>query len=66
MVITVTLAMGAKEMAAEAAIVTNLDAMQQIASMDILCTDKTGTLTTANMTVYRDRIWVNDDSGMLL
>ena len=57
MVITVTLAMGAKKMSDHAAIVTNLDALQQIASMDILCSDKTGTLTTAHMTVYRDRIW---------
>eukprot|EP00948_MAST-09A_sp_MAST-9A-sp1_P004159 g4159.t1 len=60
MVITVTLAMGAKKMAGESAIVTNLDALGQISDMDILCSDKTGTLTTAKMTIYRDRIWCNE------
>lgn len=59
MVLTVTLAIGAQKMSREGAIVTNLSALQQVASMDVLCSDKTGTLTTANMTVYVDRVWVN-------
>lgn len=60
MVITVTLAVGAYKMSQEGAIVTNLGALQEMASMDLLCSDKTGTLTTAQMTVYPNKIWIND------
>lgn len=63
MVLTVTLAIGAQKMSTEGAIVTNLSALQEVASMDVLCSDKTGTLTTANMTVYVDRVWCNPASG---
>ena len=44
-------------MAKEGGIVTHLTAMQEIASMDVLCSDKTGTLTTARITVFFDEIW---------
>ncbi|EOD12285.1 hypothetical protein EMIHUDRAFT_76716, partial [Emiliania huxleyi CCMP1516] len=54
MVMKVTLAVGAKEMAKEGGIVTHLTALEEIASMVVLCSDKTGTLTTAQMTVYHD------------
>eukprot|EP01062_Namystynia_karyoxenos_P015236 TRINITY_DN1552_c0_g1_i6.p1 TRINITY_DN1552_c0_g1~~TRINITY_DN1552_c0_g1_i6.p1 ORF type:complete len:1024 (+),score=427.19 TRINITY_DN1552_c0_g1_i6:121-3072(+) len=56
-VLTVTLALGSSRMAEEGAIVTNLTSLQEIAVMKILCSDKTGTLTTAKMSVYHDRIW---------
>merc|ERR1719473_800136 len=55
MVMKVTLSIGAKEMADEGGIVTHLTALEEIASMKVLCSDKTGTLTTAEMTVYYDR-----------
>merc|ERR1719199_371686 len=54
MVMKVTLSLGAKEMADEGGIVTHLTALEEIASMKVLCSDKTGTLTTAQMTVYYD------------
>merc|ERR1719401_2339486 len=54
MVMKVTLSIGAKEMADEGGIVTHLTALEEIASMKVLCSDKTGTLTTAKMTVYYD------------
>ena len=54
MVMKVTLAVGAKEMAKEGGIVTHLTALEEIASMVVLCSDKTGTLTTASMTVYHE------------
>jgi len=54
MVMKVTLAVGAKEMAKEGGIVSHLTALEEIASMKVLCSDKTGTLTTASMTVYHE------------
>ncbi|MER8781226.1 magnesium-translocating P-type ATPase [Mesorhizobium sp. M1006] len=44
-VISVTLARGARAMAANGVIVRRLDAIENLGSMDLLCTDKTGTLT---------------------
>lgn len=51
------MAIGASTMAEKKAIVTHLTALQEIASMKVLCSDKTGTLTTANMTIISDKIW---------
>merc|ERR1719453_1773173 len=53
----VTMAVGAKTMAKRKAIVTHLTALQEIASMTVLCSDKTGTLTTADMRVLPERTW---------
>ncbi|MER9688676.1 magnesium-translocating P-type ATPase [Mesorhizobium sp. M0139] len=44
-IISVTLARGARAMAANGVIVRRLDAIENLGSMDLLCTDKTGTLT---------------------
>jgi len=55
MVMKVTLSIGAKEMADHGGIVTHLTALEEIASMKVLCSDKTGTLTTAQMTVYYEK-----------
>jgi Mg2+-importing ATPase len=44
-IISVTLAKGARDMAARGVIVRRLNAIENFGSMDILCTDKTGTLT---------------------
>ncbi|MGV4796672.1 magnesium-translocating P-type ATPase [Rhizobium sp. F40D2] len=44
-IISVTLARGARAMAANGVIVRRLEAIENLGSMDILCTDKTGTLT---------------------
>ena len=49
MITTVTLASGAVQMAHKKVIVKNLASMQNFGSMDILCSDKTGTLTTGEM-----------------
>lgn len=45
MIVTVNLAKGAVSMSREKVIVKRLDAIQNIGAMDVLCTDKTGTLT---------------------
>ncbi len=44
-IISVTLSRGARTLAANGVIVRRLDAIENLGSMDILCTDKTGTLT---------------------
>ncbi|MGE1061610.1 magnesium-translocating P-type ATPase [Megasphaera paucivorans] len=45
MIVTTCLAKGAVAMSQEQVIIKNLNAIQNLGSMDILCTDKTGTLT---------------------
>ena len=45
MLVTVNLAKGALTMSRKKVIVKRLDAIQNIGAMDVLCTDKTGTLT---------------------
>ena len=45
MIVTVNLARGAVAMSREKVIVKRLSAIQNIGAMDVLCTDKTGTLT---------------------
>lgn len=52
MITTVTLAQGASHMAKQKVIVKNLAAIQNFGSMDILCSDKTGTLTSGNMVLH--------------
>ncbi|KYF81700.1 magnesium-transporting ATPase [Sorangium cellulosum] len=49
MITTVTLAQGAVRLARERVIVTSLSAIQNFGSIDVLCSDKTGTLTTGEM-----------------
>ncbi|MFO1316251.1 MAG: magnesium-translocating P-type ATPase [Burkholderiales bacterium] len=48
-IVSVTLARGARDMARRGVIVRRLDAIEDLGSMDVLCTDKTGTLTTGVM-----------------
>nr|WP_236719373.1 plasma-membrane proton-efflux P-type ATPase [Picrophilus oshimae] len=48
---TIAMAIGAMDMAKKGAIVTRLNAIEDAASMDILCSDKTGTITENVLTV---------------
>lgn len=50
---TVSMAFGSKELVKQGVLVTRLDAPNDAASMDILCVDKTGTLTMNKLTVAR-------------
>ena len=45
MIVTVNLSRGALKMAKQKVIIKRLDSIQNFGAMDILCTDKTGTLT---------------------
>jgi H+-transporting ATPase len=50
-VLTVTMAVGATALAAKEAIVSKLVAIEEMAGMDVLCSDKTGTITKNDLTV---------------
>ncbi len=49
MITTVTLSQGAVRMSRQGVIVKHLEAIQNFGSMDVLCSDKTGTLTSGEM-----------------
>ncbi|MBI3374608.1 MAG: magnesium-translocating P-type ATPase [Betaproteobacteria bacterium] len=53
MVISVTLSRGALRMARKRVIVKRLSAVQDLGAMDVLCTDKTGTLTEGRIVLVR-------------
>jgi Mg2+-importing ATPase len=53
MIVSITLASGAVRMAKKKVIVKQLAAIENFGSMDVLCSDKTGTLTVGEITVDR-------------
>jgi Mg2+-importing ATPase len=66
MVVSVTLARGALRMAGQGLIVKRMTAIQDLGSMSILCTDKTGTLTEAKMRLERHVAADGGDSPRVL
>ena len=65
-VVTVTLARGAHRMSRRQVIVKRLSAISDLGSMDLLCTDKTGTLTEAKVTLVRHIDIAGQDSERVL
>ncbi|MYN11378.1 magnesium-translocating P-type ATPase, partial [Pseudoduganella aquatica] len=66
MVVSVTLARGALRMAAARVVVKRLAAIQSLGSMDVLCTDKTGTLTEARIRLEQHLDPAGQDSARVL
>ena len=66
MVVTVTLSRGALRMAKNQVIVKRLSAIHNLGSMDVLCTDKTGTLTEGRIKLERHLDAQGNDSDEVL
>jgi Mg2+-importing ATPase len=65
-IVSVTLSAGARSMARQGVIVRRLEAIENLGSMDILCTDKTGTLTTGIMRLQAtEDVRGRDDPALL-
>jgi Ca2+-transporting ATPase len=60
-IVTVTLALGVLRMSKRDAIVRRLPSVETLASVNVVCTDKTGTLTTNHMTVTK--LWHFDEAS---
>lgn len=65
-VLSVTMAIGAQRLAKEKAIVSRLVAIEEMAGMDILCSDKTGTLTKNELSVGTPQALGETDPGTIL
>ena len=66
MIVSVTLAAGAVRMARRGVIVKRLAAIENFGSMDVLCSDKTGTLTVGEIAVDRHVNLQGDDDEQVI
>lgn len=66
MIVTACLAKGAVSMSREKTIIKRLDAIQNLGAIDILCTDKTGTLTQDKVALQYHRNIQGDEDAQVL
>ncbi len=66
MIVTVNLSKGALDMSRRKVIVKRLNAIQNLGAMDILCTDKTGTITQGKVTLVKYVDIMGRDSEIVL
>jgi P-type Mg2+ transporter len=66
MIMTITLARGAVRLSHQRVIVKSLPAIHNLGAMDVLCTDKTGTLTEARVALTRHVDITGNDSERVL